>query len=70
MSKKDNFLSSVKEMTEEALKARIGDDEVRLRKLKFAHAVTPLENPMSIRSLRKDIARIKTELKKRQSVAQ
>lgn len=68
MSKKDNFLSSIKEMTEEALKARIGEDELRLRKLQFAHAVTPLENPMSIRALRKDIARLKTELKQRQSV--
>lgn len=69
MSKKDNFQSSIKELSEEALVARIGEDEVRLRKLKFAHAVTPLENPMSIRSLRKDIARLKTELKKRKSEA-
>ncbi|MBL7728235.1 MAG: 50S ribosomal protein L29 [Dinghuibacter sp.] len=69
MSKRDNFLSSIKELNEEALKARISEDEVRLRKLQFAHAVTPLENPMSIRSLRKDIARLKTELKKRQTAA-
>lgn len=69
MSKKDNFLISIKELDEAALEARIGEDEVRLRKLKFAHAVTPLENPMSIRSLRKDIARLKTELKKRKSEA-
>lgn len=69
MSKKDNFLGSIKEMNEEALTARINEDEVRLRKLQFAHAVTPLENPMSIRALRKDIARLKTELKKRQTAA-
>jgi len=69
MAKKDNFLSSVKEMTDEAIEARIGEDEVRLRKLKFAHAVTPLENPMSIRSLRKDIARLKSEQHKRKLLA-
>lgn len=69
MSKKDNFQNSIKELTEGAILARIGEDEVRLRKLKFAHAVTPLENPMSIRSLRKDIARLKTELEKRKSEA-
>jgi large subunit ribosomal protein L29 len=69
MSKKDNFLSSIREITDEALTARINDDEIRLRKLQFAHAVTPLENPMSIRSLRKDIARLKTELEKRKSLA-
>jgi large subunit ribosomal protein L29 len=69
MPKKDNFLSSIREITDDALKARIDDDEIRLRKLQFAHAVTPLENPMSIRSLRKDIARLKTELEKRKSLA-
>jgi large subunit ribosomal protein L29 len=66
MAKKADFQTSIKELTGEALTARIGEDEVRLKKLQFAHAVTPLENPMSIRMLRKDIARMKTELKKRQ----
>jgi large subunit ribosomal protein L29 len=48
------------------LEARIHEDEVRLKKMTFAHAITPLENPMAIRSLRKDIARMKTELTKRE----
>ena len=47
------------------LKARIQEDELRLKKLEFAHAISPLENPMSIRSLRKDVARLKTELQKK-----
>ncbi len=66
MAKKIDFLNSVKEMTPEALSARIKDDEMRLKKLQFAHAVTPLENPMSIKMLRRDIARLKTEFTKRQ----
>ncbi len=45
------------------LKARMEEDELRLKKLEFAHAISPLENPMSIRGLRRDIARLKTELK-------
>ena len=49
-------------MSDSDLQARIGEDELRLKKLEFAHAISPLENPMSIRSLRKDIARLKTEL--------
>jgi large subunit ribosomal protein L29 len=65
MSKKIDFNKSLVEMNVEDLKARISEDEVRLKKLSFAHAITPLENPMSIRSLRRDIARMKTELKKR-----
>ncbi len=48
------------------LKARIAEDEQRLKKLEFAHAISPLENPMSIRALRKDLARLKTVLQGRQ----
>ena len=44
---------------------KIVEDELRLKKMHFAHAITPLENPMSIRALRKDISRLKTEIKKR-----
>ncbi len=47
------------------LRHELQEDELRLKKLEFAHAISPLENPISIRSLRKDIARLKTELKNR-----
>ncbi|MEY4261967.1 MAG: hypothetical protein RLZZ625_803, partial [Pseudomonadota bacterium] len=40
--------------------------QLRLKKLEFAHTISPLENPMSIRGLRQDIARLKTELKKKE----
>lgn len=52
-------------MTDADLKARIQEDELRMKKLEFAHAISPLENPMTIRSIRKDLARLKTELNKR-----
>lgn len=52
-------------MNEADLKARISEDELRLKKLQFAHATSPLENPMTIQSVRRDIARLKTELKKK-----
>ncbi|MBS1598580.1 MAG: 50S ribosomal protein L29 [Bacteroidetes bacterium] len=65
MSKRIDFVKSLKEMTDVDLKARISEDELRLKKLEFAHAISPLENPMSIRSLRQDVARLKTELTKR-----
>jgi len=66
MSKRIDFVNSVKEMNEQDLRARIQEDEMRLKKLEFAHAITPLENPMSIRALRKDLARLKTALKSKQ----
>ena len=62
MSKKVDFVSSLKDLNEADLKARIQEDELRLKKLEFAHAISPLENPMSIRALRKDVARLKTKL--------
>lgn len=66
MSRKIEFNKSVVEFSLEDLTARIYEDEVRLKKMSFAHAITPLENPMQIRSLRKDISRMKTELTKRE----
>jgi len=65
MSKRIDFVRSVKEMSRTDLKARIQEEEMRLKKLEFAHAITPLENPMSIRALRKNLARLKTEMQTR-----
>ena len=68
MSKRIDFNNSLKDLNEGDLKARIQEDEQRLKKLEFAHAISPLENPMSIRSLRKDIARLKTALAQKVAV--
>jgi large subunit ribosomal protein L29 len=65
MSKRIDFVKGLKDMSEVDLNARIQEDELRLKKLGFAHAISPLENPMNIRALRKDLARLKTELQKR-----
>jgi large subunit ribosomal protein L29 len=67
MSKKVDFLKSIQSLNESDLHARIKEDELRLKKLQFAHSISPLENPVSVRGLRRDIARLKTELKKKQS---
>lgn len=65
-NKKFDFNKSLKDINVNDLKARIQEDELRLKKLEFAHAISPLENPQSIRSLRRDVARLKTELKKKE----
>ncbi|MHA4847119.1 50S ribosomal protein L29 [Flavitalea antarctica] len=65
MSKRIEFVNSLKDVSAKDLKARIQEDELRLKKLEFAHAISPLENPMSIRDLRKDLARLKTFLQSR-----
>ena len=66
MAKKQvNKNEGLSEMDITSLKARISEDQLRLKKLHFAHAMTPLENPLVIRSLRKEVARLQTELSKR-----
>jgi large subunit ribosomal protein L29 len=66
MSKRIDFVKGLKDLNEVELKARIQEDQQRLKKLEFAHTISPLENPMSIRDLRKDIARLQTALKGKQ----
>jgi large subunit ribosomal protein L29 len=69
MSKKTEFLKTMQGMNEQDLRARLADDQQRLKKMEFAHSISPLENPMSIRSLRRDIARLKTALESKQQQA-
>ena len=64
MSKKTDYLTSIKGLGAEDLKAKITEDELRLKKVSFAHSISPLENPISMRLLRKDLARLKTALRK------
>ena len=65
-NKKYDFNKGLKDISVTDIKARIDEDQLRLKKLEFAHAISTLENPMSIRGLRQDIARLKTELKKKE----
>lgn len=69
MSKKSDFFKSIQGMNESDLKARLEEDKQRLKKLEFAHAISPLENPMTIRGLRRDIARLSTALNAKQQGA-
>ncbi len=49
----------------QGLSDKIADNELQLKRLQFNHAVNPIENPLSIRALRRQIARLKTEQTKR-----
>ena len=69
MSKKADFVKSIHGMNEQDLKARLEEDKLRMKKLHFAHTISPLENPMTLRGLRREIARLKTELKLKQQQA-
>lgn len=58
--------SEIRELTTKELQERIEAEKLMLTKLKINHAISPLDNPMKIRHTRRDIARMLTELKKRQ----
>ncbi len=52
-------------LNDQALAEKISDEELRLKKLHFSHAVNPIENPLTIRQIRRGIARLKTEQHRR-----
>jgi len=54
----------------EEIKEKIGSETEALRKLKFAHKVSSIENPMRIKETRKLIARLKTQLTAKQKETQ
>ena len=58
--------SEICELTTEEIKEKIATEQSTLTKLKMNHAGSPLENPMIIRATRRNIARLMTELRKRE----
>jgi len=59
--------SEVLKLSNEELKEQLVEQKMKYNELKMAHAVSPLENPIQIRFLRKSIARIATELTNREA---
>jgi large subunit ribosomal protein L29 len=54
--------SELNNLSIEDIDTRIAEAKRELARLKFDHQTTPIENPMQIRHLRKDIARLMTAL--------
>lgn len=48
------------------LQAELDATESKFQKMEFDHAVTGLDNPLLIREVRRDIARLKTEIRRRE----
>ncbi len=48
------------------LASEISQTEAQLKSLKFDHAIKGLDNPMSLKEVRRDISRLKTEARKRE----
>ncbi len=58
--------SEIKELSTGELAERIVDEKTTLTRMRMNHAVSPLENPLKLRESRRLIARLKTELRKRE----
>jgi len=57
--------SEIQALSVEQLQQNLAVEKDRINKLKFAHAITPIENPMRIRQSRRLIAQMLTELNAR-----
>jgi large subunit ribosomal protein L29 len=60
----------IREMSEADVQRRIGELEEERFRLKFRAGSQPLEDPLRLRTVRKDIARLKTVLRERELAAQ
>ena len=58
-------INKIKEMSSPELEKELGELKTELFKLKFSLATNGLENPMKIKEVKKDIARINTVLTER-----
>ncbi|HEY1040063.1 MAG TPA: 50S ribosomal protein L29 [Bacteroidia bacterium] len=64
MKNKDIVALSVNDLRE-----KIKEEKAVINKMKINHTVSPVENPMKIREARKTIARLSTELTKKQQAS-
>jgi len=58
--------SEIKNLSAAELQEKLGQLRKTYADLKNAHAISPIENPLQIRSIRRSVARIATELTKRE----
>ena len=58
--------SEIREMSVEDLQEKLDALKKQYTDLKITHAVSPIENPIQLKSIRKTVARIETELTNRE----
>jgi len=58
--------TEIKDLSISDLQEKVAEMELMQQKVVITHSISPLENPLQIRWSRRDIARLKTELRKRE----
>jgi len=56
----------LQEFSDADLQSELQETELAYQKMKFDHAVKGIEDPISLREVRRDIARLKTEIRRRE----
>tara|TARA_B110000116_G_scaffold270415_2_gene288404 strand:+ start:1063 stop:1263 length:201 start_codon:yes stop_codon:yes gene_type:complete len=59
--------SEIQNLSIDALKEKLVENKNKLSELKMGHAISPLENPLQIKYLRKDVARILTAISEKEN---
>ena len=59
-------INEVKELDAQALAEKLEAAKAQLQQMKLNHTIAPLENPSQIKAARREIARMKTELRQRE----
>ena len=59
-------IAEIRELSTAELKERVEAEVTRYAQMKLNHAISPLENPEQLKKLRRDIARMKGELRSRE----
>ena len=54
--------ASYKELSTEDLQAKLAQEKDALTRMKLNHSISPLDNPSQLKAMRKNIARMNTEL--------
>ena len=58
--------SEIRALSLEELQQKLTGEQEAYQKMTFAHAISPIENPMKIKESRKLIARLQTEIRSKQ----
>lgn len=59
----------LQDLSDEDIRAELREVESQYQKLEFDHAIRGLENPLVLRRVRRNIARLKTEIRRRELAA-
>ncbi|MDO9633958.1 MAG: 50S ribosomal protein L29 [Paludibacter sp.] len=59
--------TEIRELNNQEIRERLDAEKEQLVRMKLNHAISPLDNPLQIKEVRRTIARLATEIRQRQT---